>query len=452
MGCIFNSNVATAAGGGFWCTNSSVDIQGGQFTDNQAVYGGGISFDDASQGTVVGSLIDGNTSSNDGGGVYIEDASTPSLVNCVISNNTSSQEGGGVHYAYGSNPEIAGCTITGNSSGGTVGGGIFCANSVGTITDCVISNNDGSEGGGIYCLNSSPVISNSTFETNEQTVGGGHGSAIRFAGGGTPEVSDCIFNSNLGDYAIHNDGSNSSIMGSVFVNNTNGVKCAGGGGSVITDCCFWQTGVAINGCTDGAGNTFDFDCTYYLDEDGDGIPDGKDICPRDPDNVIDNDGVCGDVDAFPNDPTEWADSDGDGVGDNGDAFPNDPSEWADSDGDGVGDNGDAFPNDPTEWADSDGDGVGDNGDAFPNDSTEWTDSDGDGVGDNEDTAPRGPCCVDTGCMTITQVRCDEGSGTWLGEGGSCDDCPTACVGDIYNNGVVDINDLLIMLGNWGPCP
>ena len=92
-----------------------------------------------------------------------------------------------------------------------------------------------------------------------------------------------------------------------------------------------------------------------------------------------------------NDPTEWTDSDGDGVGDNGDAFPNDPDRdvrtpmvtaWAttptlfpngsrpkpsDSDGDGVGDNADAFPNDPAESADSDGDGVGDNADALPND-------------------------------------------------------------------------------------
>ena len=42
----------------------------------------------------------------------------------------------------------------------------------------------------------------------------------------------------------------------------------------------------------------------------------------------------------------------------------------------------AFPNDPTETADTDGDGVGDNSDAFPNDPTETTDTDGDGVGDN----------------------------------------------------------------------
>ena len=35
--------------------------------------------------------------------------------------------------------------------------------------------------------------------------------------------------------------------------------------------------------------------------------------------------------------------DDDGYSDSGDAFPNDANEWADSDGDGVGDNGRCFP-------------------------------------------------------------------------------------------------------------
>lgn len=66
----------------------------------------------------------------------------------------------------------------------------------------------------------------------------------------------------------------------------------------------------------------------------------------------------------------------------------------DSDGDGVKDSLDAFPQDPTQWADRDGDGYGDNPDginpdAFPDDPTEWKDSDSDGVGDNEDICDDG---------------------------------------------------------------
>lgn len=142
------------------------------------------------------------------------------------------------------------------------------------------------------------------------------------------------------------------------------------------------------------------------------------------------------ADAFPFDNTQWCDSDGDGFGDNplgnqsddcvgeygksyqdkfgcpdddgdgwsnypGDAFPNDPTQWNDSDGDGgdfandevsscgdnqTGNNPDLFPTDGSQCKDTDGDGYGDNnvpgGDAFPLDGTQWNDSDGDGFGDN----------------------------------------------------------------------
>ena len=69
------------------------------------------------------------------------------------------------------------------------------------------------------------------------------------------------------------------------------------------------------------------------------------------------------------------DADGDGIVDAGDALPNDPAEYVDSDGDGIGDNADD---------DDDNDGVADGEDAFPVDPAEWADADGDGIGDNTD--------------------------------------------------------------------
>jgi Ca2+-binding EF-hand superfamily protein len=118
----------------------------------------------------------------------------------------------------------------------------------------------------------------------------------------------------------------------------------------------------------------------YFDTDGDGVGDNADLDD-------DGDGYADSVDAFPNDPSEHLDTDGDGLGDVADDFPNDASERKDSDGDGVGDNSDAFPSEFNEWSDSDGDGVGDNSDAFPNDASEIVDSDGDGVGNNGDAFP-----------------------------------------------------------------
>jgi hypothetical protein len=113
----------------------------------------------------------------------------------------------------------------------------------------------------------------------------------------------------------------------------------------------------------------------------------------------DEDGTDNCQDAFPLNPLEDTDTDGDGTGDNTDT---------DDDGDGTPDIDDAFPLDPTEDTDTDGDGTGDNADtdddndgtpdaddAFPLDPTEDTDTDGDGTGDNADTDDDGDGYTDT---------------------------------------------------------
>ncbi|WP_174244305.1 thrombospondin type 3 repeat-containing protein, partial [Vibrio atypicus] len=150
-------------------------------------------------------------------------------------------------------------------------------------------------------------------------------------------------------------------------------------------------------------DAFPEDSSEWYDNDVDGVGDNTD-----PDD--DNDGIEDDEDIFPLDPYESKDTDSDGIGNNDDldddndgvldeedVFPLDPQESLDTDKDGIGNNADEdddndgvvdeedlFPLDPNESQDSDGDGVGDNGDAFPTDPSETKDSDGDGVGDNGD--------------------------------------------------------------------
>ena len=63
--------------------------------------------------------------------------------------------------------------------------------------------------------------------------------------------------------------------------------------------------------------------------------------------------------------------------------------------------------------------------------------------------PTGACCVSSGCFVGTEAQCTESGSTWLGEDGSCDDCPESCAGDTNSDGVIDIEDLLNMLGSWG---
>ena len=107
------------------------------------------------------------------------------------------------------------------------------------------------------------------------------------------------------------------------------------------------------------------------------------------DTDTDGDGVNNAEDAFPYDPNEISDLDGDGVGDNADP---------DDDGDGIEDSDDAFPENPAEWMDTDSDGTGDNADSdddndgvedyqdmFPKDDRGSADSDGDGLPDKWET-------------------------------------------------------------------
>ena len=139
----------------------------------------------------------------------------------------------------------------------------------------------------------------------------------------------------------------------------------------------------------------------------------------------DDDGVVDGLDEFPDDPNESADSDGDGVGDNADWAPNDASEILDSDNDGVGDNGDAFPSNSAQQTDSDGDGYGDNkfgvgGDKFPEDSTQWADSDGDGYGDNDELGATNPdaCPNQSGGSTIDRLGCQDTDGDGYSDPGN----------------------------------
>nr|ANV79364.1 hypothetical protein [uncultured Candidatus Thalassoarchaea sp.] len=237
--------------------------------------------------------------------------------------------------------------------------------------------------------------------------------------------------------------------GDIFTNNWKQVFDSDGDGygdNHGPDCC--TTWYDVNA---QPGDAFPYDYKQYLDWDGDGFGDntsdliGGDRCRfefgtsmYDRNGCLDSDfdgysdprpdwTLEDGADMWPLDPTQWADSDGDGFGDNSslnatnpDAFPNNIAIVNDSDGDGYPDNFTSFYNgsnangiyldgcplvfgnssDPLFGCqDSDGDGFMDlysydlnsttnlrenqSGDAFPLDDTQWKDTDGDGFGDQQ---------------------------------------------------------------------
>ena len=116
---------------------------------------------------------------------------------------------------------------------------------------------------------------------------------------------------------------------------------------------------------DGVGNAAD------SDDDGDGVLDVDDAAPLDAGEVddLDRDGLGDRADN---------DKDGDGVLDDFDWFPLNADEIFDTDADGTGD---------WEDLDDDNDGVADADDAFPRYEHEFADSDGDLIGDAVDPDP-----------------------------------------------------------------
>ena len=175
------------------------------------------------------------------------------------------------------------------------------------------------------------------------------------------------------------------------------------------------------------------------------------------------------ADAFPADPTQWEDADGDGYGDEQTGFEGDRCRdtpgtsrgdrfgCTDTDGDGWSDQGDRFAHDATQWLDDDRDGYGDNpdghqpdacprepvskgisvidrfgcpdtdgdgysdaddlwaaspdgsADAFPTNRVQWTDADGDGFGDNPIGRLRDDCPLRPGHSTIDVQGCPDGN-------------------------------------------
>ena len=318
------------------------------------------------------------------------------------------------------------------------GGGIYCSNSSPTISGCLIDGNlVQNSGAGIYCRNSSPTISACTFDGNTAEGGGGFGCEEY----SNPTISGCTFTMNW----AHGIGGGIScdLESSVTISDctiTDNVSNRGGG-----IYCGVFSNVTISNCTiknnmalgdGGGGIALDFTNKITISD--------STICENSPDQIDGsyNDGggntvssSCSPLGACCVSSSCSIETEVDCVSAGG-AYEGDDTDCSD---------------DPC-WQDSDGDGVHDDYDAFPNDPDEWEDSDGDGVGDNEDSSPHGACCVSSGCHTLTETACAGMGGSWLGEGGSCDNCSASCMGDTDGNGVVNIEDLLNMIASWGACP
>lgn len=407
---------------------------------NSSVTGGGVLCNNSSP-TITACIITGNTAEYFGGGIYCYQNGNPMITDCVIDSNTASIDGAGIACYYSSHAQITDCTIR-NNTATEDGGGIFCYSSNPTISECTIKDNTAVNGAGVGGVLSSPTIINCVIKSN---------TALDYGGG------------------INGNASPPTLIGTTVCGNVPdqifGSWTDNGGNVVAQDCL---TGACCDGDQCELLNEADCDITYpggtWL-----GWGSTCDDCLN-PDQ-----GACCLADELRilgcvlTDPSTCFQLGGDWMGSGTDCAaclpPPQPGAcctptgctllWEDVclslGGQWLGDDVDCDQC-PQAAACCLCDGC------LLTWEQECLDAGGDwlsNAGCDECPPPIdvGPCCLASGCiMNASEDDCVSNMGEWLGPNGDCVDCPQPCAGDLNGDWIVDINDLLILLGHYGPCP
>ena len=205
--------------------NGTVTINGGEVSENSAMYDGGGVYIDSGDFTITGGKISENTSSIDGegGGVYVNDGTFTIENDALISKNTSCGNGGGV-FAEGGNITINGGSISENifSNDGYGGGGIYLTGTAHlTMTGGKISNNypkdyylsNNTFGGGVYVSGGTFTMEGGEISNNYGFYGGGVATDGSFSMSGGTISGNIVTNSSDGSKG---NGSAVAVLGGLF--------------------------------------------------------------------------------------------------------------------------------------------------------------------------------------------------------------------------------------------
>ena len=170
-------------------------LDGFTITGGSGTFNGGGMENYASAPTVANCIFTGNSAERGGG--MCNTYASPTVIDCAFLDNAA-DDGGGLCNYYSCYPTVIGCTFEGNDAVYRGGGLNASHDCVVTLVDCTFLDNSALEcGGGIYSLDSDPVLSDCLFELNAAAttaeLGGGGGIAAEL---GDPELHGCVFLAN----------------------------------------------------------------------------------------------------------------------------------------------------------------------------------------------------------------------------------------------------------------
>ena len=109
---------------------SEPTIRNNTIYDNNAEWGGGISFVNSGGEIYLNSIYYDNTAFSDGGGIFMKSSSTPTIHNCLIANNIATGDGGGI-FMDDASAKVYNCTVSDNTA--TSGDGVYSINTANPV-------------------------------------------------------------------------------------------------------------------------------------------------------------------------------------------------------------------------------------------------------------------------------------------------------------------------------
>jgi len=238
--CYITDNSAGQDGGGIY-NNGRLTVNNSEFSNNDAVNGGGIGNNGVNEVAASNCKFFDNDAIS-GGGIYNTGSFT--VTDCEISNHDVADLGGGI-YNDGT-LLVTGSKISVNT--GSMGGGAYNGGTL-IVSGCEIIDNDVTDGGGGLYSNVTLNVTDSTIRDNTAILGGGIDNNA-----GTVTVNGCAIINNTASNGggIYNDMFSTStvISGGEISGNTALFR----GGGIYNRTTFNVTGVEIIGNEAESGN------------------------------------------------------------------------------------------------------------------------------------------------------------------------------------------------------